>query len=309
MAIMDHHSLAFTFGVLGNIISFLVFLAPLPTFYRIYKKKSTQGFQSLPYLVALFSSVLWLYYAMLKSNATLLITINSFGMVIESIYIIIYIINASKEARKLTIKLFLVMNVGLFCSILLVTHFAFKGSLRVQVLGWICVFISVSVFAAPLSIVALVIRTKSIEFMPFNLSFFLTLSAIMWFAYGLFLKDICIALPNVLGFALGLVQMVLYGIYRRNGKEVIVVDDDPVSKEDLKVPEHVKDMVILSTLRASCELYPVDVIVNVIDDLNHQKEKEAEEHDKSVVTLDGGDHLDIKLQPKYPNVDIIECPV
>ncbi|BAT82933.1 hypothetical protein VIGAN_04001900 [Vigna angularis var. angularis] len=56
--------------------------------------------------------------------------------------------------------------------------------------------------------------------MPFNLSFTLTLSAIMWFGYGLFLKDICIALPNVLGFALGLIQMVLYAIYRNGNKKV-----------------------------------------------------------------------------------------
>ncbi|CAL5190953.1 unnamed protein product [Lathyrus oleraceus] len=218
---ISHSTLALTFGMLGNIISFLVFLAPISTFYRIYKKKSTEGFQSLPYLVALFSSMLWLYYALLKKDAFLLITINSFGCVVETIYILLYIIYAPRDARNLTLKLLSAMNVGSFALILLVANYAVHGSVRVQVLGWICVSLSVSVFAAPLSIVAQVVRTKSVEFMPFNLSFTLTLSATMWFGYGLFLKDICIALPNVLGFGLGLVQMLVYAIYRNRGEKSI----------------------------------------------------------------------------------------
>ncbi|TVU25304.1 hypothetical protein EJB05_27796, partial [Eragrostis curvula] len=44
----------------GNIISFMTYLAPLPTFYRIYKNKLIQGFQSVPYVVALFSAMLWI---------------------------------------------------------------------------------------------------------------------------------------------------------------------------------------------------------------------------------------------------------
>ncbi|KGN46429.1 bidirectional sugar transporter N3 [Cucumis sativus] len=224
------HLLVFTFGLLGNIISFFVYLAPLPTFYRIWQKKSTEGFHALPYLVALFSSALWLCYAFLKTNTFLLITINSFGCVIEFLYFIVFIVFAANSVRMLTIRIFAMMNMGLFGLILVAIHFIPNPSNRTDVMGWICVAVSVSVFAAPLSILRQVMTTKSVEFMPFTLSFFLTLSAIMWFAYGLLLNDICIAIPNVVGFILGLLQMVVYAIYRK--RKIVIM-------EEKKQPEQV----------------------------------------------------------------------
>ncbi|XVF44359.1 hypothetical protein PTKIN_Ptkin02bG0114100 [Pterospermum kingtungense] len=270
----DQHSWAVAFGILGNIISVLVYLAPVPTFYRIYKKKSTESFQSLPYQVALFSSMLWLYYALIKKDAFLLITINSFGCIVETIYISMYIAYASKNSRMSAMKLFVAMNVGLFSLILVLTHFLVKSSIRIQVLGWICVAISVSVFAAPLNIVARVIRTKSVEFMPFNLSFFLTLSAVMWFAYGLFMKDLCVALPNVLGFILGMLQMLLYAVYRNSEKAI----------EEKKLPEQTKTIVVLSTLGAS-EVYPVAIDVQPdanTDNTNKENQQTGEPDEKSL---------------------------
>ena len=52
-------------------------------------------------MVALFSAMVWLYYASLKSNEILLITANTIGCVVETIYIAIYIAFAPKQARVL----------------------------------------------------------------------------------------------------------------------------------------------------------------------------------------------------------------
>lgn len=253
-----HHPWVFAFGILGNVISFMVFLAPLPTFIRIFKKKSTQGFQSLPYVVAIFSCMLWIYYALLKGNSVLLITINAAGVFIETIYVVIYLTYAPKQAKISTLRLLLLMNFGGFCAIVLLCHYLVKGDLRVQVYGWICVVFSISVFAAPLSIMRKVIRTKSVEFMPFNLSLFLTLTAVIWFMYGMLQRDLYITLPNVVGFIFGVVQMILYGIYRKYDKEA----------EKQKLPEKVQ---ISSPVKQSnVELHhPIDSLSSK-DNINPQ---------------------------------------
>ncbi|KAL6851950.1 hypothetical protein ACP4OV_020135 [Aristida adscensionis] len=207
------HPWAFAFGLLGNIISFATFMAPVPTFYRIYKSKSTEGFQSVPYVVALFSCMLWIYYALIKTNEGLLITINAAGCVIETVYIIMYLVYAPKKSKMFTVKILMLLNVGIFGLILLGTLFLFAGEKRVVALGWVCVGFSISVFVAPLSIIRRVIQTRSVEYMPFSLSLTLTLSAVVWFLYGLLIKDKYVALPNVLGFTFGIVQMGLYMFY------------------------------------------------------------------------------------------------
>ena len=124
-----------------------------PTFYRIYKSKSTEGFQSVPYVVALFSAMLWIYYALVKSNESLLITINAAGCVIETIYIVMYLAYAHRKAKVFTAKILVLLNGGVFGLILLSTLLLVEGEKRVVSLGWVCVGFSVSVFIAPLSII------------------------------------------------------------------------------------------------------------------------------------------------------------
>ncbi|XP_068304899.1 bidirectional sugar transporter SWEET10-like [Pyrus communis] len=240
------HTLSLAFGLLGNIISLLVFLAPVPTFYTIYKKKTTEGFQALPYVIGLLSSMLYIYYALLKEelkyDANLLITINSVGGVIETLYISLFLFYAPKKARISTATLLFSLNCFSYGVMVVLTRFLATGEMRIKIVGWICLVFSLSVFVAPLGVLRQVIRTKSVEFMPFPLSFFLTLGAVAWFFYGFLIKDYYIALPNILGFFLGVVQMVVYVVYK-NAKEVL--EDQPKGQE---LSEHIIDVRKISTL-------------------------------------------------------------
>ncbi|XVE62653.1 hypothetical protein DITRI_Ditri06bG0136200 [Diplodiscus trichospermus] len=233
--LVPHHQLAFIFGILGNIVSFLVFLAPVPTFYIIYRKKTAEGYQSIPYMVALSSAMMLLYYGLLKTNASLIISINSIGCAIEIIYLALYILYAPKREKVFTVKWVILFNLGGFCLIMILANLFPGRSKRVTVMGWICAVYNVAVFASPLSIMRHVIRTKSVEHMPFFLSLFLTLCATMWFFYGIFVKDFFIALPNVLGFLFGIVQMILYVIYKNANKDAEKTEKQQNGDMELKL--------------------------------------------------------------------------
>ncbi|KAK9684321.1 hypothetical protein RND81_10G202100 [Saponaria officinalis] len=313
-----HHPWVFAFGILGNVISFMVFLAPLPTFIRVYKKKSTEGFQSFPYVVAIFSAMLWIYYALLKGNSLLLITVNVTGVIIETIYVVLFITYAPRQAKVSTLKLLLFMNFGGFCTIVLLCHYLAKGEARVQVFGWVCVAFSVSVFAAPLSIMRSVIRTKSVEYMPFNLSLCLTLTATIWFMYGFVQKDLYITLPNVVGFIFGVAQMILYGIYRKYDKKA--QKQKLPQQQQIEVTSPVKqnntvDTTINSTQKIEDIIPPqlkneVEVIIEDNIDEENTKDHEQNLHGSTQhVPTCNVDFEKIACGPGPIPVHLVECAV
>ncbi|PWA76893.1 SWEET sugar transporter [Artemisia annua] len=164
--------------------------------------------------------MLWIYYALLKKNVILLITINSVGIFIQTFYLCVFVFYAPKKARIESLKLITLFIVVGFGLIVLITEFLAKGVHRVVIVGWICLIFSLCVFVAPLGVLRQVLKTKSVEYMPILLSLALTLSAVMWFFYGLLLGDFNIAIPNTLGFTFGIIQIILYYVYKNKKPEI-----------------------------------------------------------------------------------------
>ncbi|KAI3896825.1 hypothetical protein MKX03_028331, partial [Papaver bracteatum] len=63
-----------------------------------------------------------------------------------------------------------------------------------------------------------VIATKSVQYMPFMLTFFLFLNGGIWSVYSVLVNDFFIGVPNVIGFVLGSVQLIMYVIYNNKSK-------------------------------------------------------------------------------------------
>ncbi|KAB5524952.1 hypothetical protein DKX38_022701 [Salix brachista] len=187
-------------GLIGNVISFLLFLSPVPTFVKIIKEKAVKDFKSDPYVATLLNCAMWIFYGLplITHNNTLVVTINGIGFVIEY--------PDHRRARHRSdlhghrdpdyrFRLPYLENKGNVC--------------------WDIVYHLQHLYR-------MVIKTKSVKYMPFYLSLANFTNGLVWLIYGLLDFDINLVLPNGLGALSGLIQLILYGIYYRS----TIWDDD-----------------------------------------------------------------------------------
>uniref|UniRef100_A0A7N2L5I2 Bidirectional sugar transporter SWEET n=1 Tax=Quercus lobata TaxID=97700 RepID=A0A7N2L5I2_QUELO len=229
-------SLVNIFGVLGNIMSGLLYLSPFPTFWRIVKRRSTEEFESLPYICKLLNAYFWVYYGLIKPDSLLVATVNMFGGVVEIIFLTIFLLLAPPRMKTRTTILVAILDVGFPAAAILLTQFLLHEEARIDVAGLLCVIFSMIAYASPLSAMKTVVTTKSVEYMPFLLSFIFFVNGGVWTIYALLTKDWFVGLPNGTGFLLGIAQLILYAIYwkpNKSSKQVLDVLEDQQQHEPL----------------------------------------------------------------------------
>ncbi|XP_071722078.1 bidirectional sugar transporter SWEET17-like, partial [Rutidosis leptorrhynchoides] len=143
--------LTFFIGIIGNIISILLFLSPAPTFWRIVKNKSTEDFECVPYVCTLLNCSLWLYYGIIKPGEYLLATISGIGILIEVTFVLLFLIYAPTMMRNKTGLIFGALNLGFLAAVVLVTQLAMKGEIRLDVLGVVCAGFTIIMYCSPLA--------------------------------------------------------------------------------------------------------------------------------------------------------------
>lgn len=164
----------------------------------------------VPFITFFVSGCLWVKYGLIQNNSNLVLT-NIAGSVLQLMYIgvfYIYTVKKSQFHRLLTVSLFV-----LFTPLLYLHYFQTNVSLATRHLGLVCCCLSVCCYASPFASVREVFHTKSTGSMSFMLIFFNFVSAACWFFYGVMLDDSFLAIPNILGMVLGLMQLALFCIY------------------------------------------------------------------------------------------------
>ncbi|XP_076927678.1 bidirectional sugar transporter SWEET6b-like [Bidens hawaiensis] len=210
-------------GVIGNIISIILFLSTVPTFYKIWKRKSVERFSPVPYLVTFVNCGLWIFYGLplVHPHSLLVTTTNGFGIVIESVYLLLFIIYSDHKKRIRVLLTLIVETIFLCVLVILVLSLTHTTKLRSAIVGGIAVGGNIVMYASPLSVMKMVITTKSVEYMPFLLSLFCFANGICWFSYALIRFDPFVAVPNGIGALFGLAQLILYATFYKSTQEII----------------------------------------------------------------------------------------
>ncbi|KAJ6876707.1 hypothetical protein NC651_029647 [Populus alba x Populus x berolinensis] len=207
----------------------LVYDALKKTFWKVVKRKSTENYKGAPYITTLLSTSLWTFYGILKPDI-LVVTVNGAGAIFQLTYVILFLMYAPKDKKIKTAKLVAILNAGFLGVVIAITLLAMHGSLQTTFVGVLCAALTIGMYAAPLSAMKRVIRTRSVQYMPFFLSFFLFLNGGVWSVYAVLVKDYYIGVPNVVGFVLGSAQLILYMIYR-NKSAAMIEEKGPVQTE------------------------------------------------------------------------------
>ncbi|KAI9161863.1 hypothetical protein LWI28_021413 [Acer negundo] len=121
---------------------------------------------------------------------------------------------------QMKVAIMLVPVIILFCTTTIISAFVFHDHYHRKLFeGPVTLVAAVMMYGSPLVAVRRVIRTKSVEFMPFYLSLLSFLSSLLWMIYGLLSHDWFIASANMASTPLGLLQLIIYFIYRKRGNK------------------------------------------------------------------------------------------
>ncbi|CAK9311943.1 unnamed protein product [Citrullus colocynthis] len=204
-------------GIIGNVISFGLFMSPIPTFAQIVRRKAVEDFKPDPYLATILNCAMWVFYGMpfVHPDSVLVVTINGIGFFIELTYISIFFIYSPWVKRK-KMLIFLLIETIFFATVVLITLLVFHNTTsRSYFVGILCIVFNIGMYTSPLTVMRLVIKTRSVKYMPFTLSLANFCNGIIWAVYAILKFDPNVLIPNSLGALSGLIQLILYATYYR----------------------------------------------------------------------------------------------
>ncbi|KAG4907152.1 hypothetical protein JHK82_055817 [Glycine max] len=214
-------------------------------FWKIKKHGSTEDFSSLPYICTLLNCSLWTYYGIIKAREYLVATVDGFGIVVETIYVILFLIYAPKGIRGRTLILAVILDVAISAVAVVTTQLALQREAHGGVVGVMGAGLNIVMYFSPLSAMAIfgvslriivhiwVMSKKG----PLYVAMFKAIGIIFAVIMGIGFLGGSIYLGSVLGAAIAVIGFyaVIWGKSQEQAKEECEVYDDSESYSPLSL--------------------------------------------------------------------------
>lgn len=189
------------------------------TAYEISQKKTVGKLSPIPFGSLFINCLLWTAYGLLRNDKAVYVP-NGSGFLV-SIYCL-YVYHQHVGVKPWNMY-GLIACLSILCLLLALTN-------EVQMIGLIGCLLSIILSGSPLAVIKTVITEQSTAALPFYTSLITWLNNFSWICYGyLIADDPLIYYPNMLGFTLSSLQMVLFVRYGFPKKR----DDDTAASSSL----------------------------------------------------------------------------
>lgn len=197
-------------GHCATLCTITLFLTGIEICRKIKNRGSTLEISALPFICGLASCSLWLRYGLLVHD-TILITVNLVGSILQIMYLIcytLYSVHKSFFMKQLTGALMALGFLFLYTSVWIP-----DVSISQKISGLAACTATVIFLASPLASLTNVLKTKSVESLPFTMILFSFIMSSLWVWYGILINDAFVQVPNFLGALVSGCQLCLFTIY------------------------------------------------------------------------------------------------
>lgn len=210
---------------IGAMLSNLLFLSPMPAVMRVRRESVLGSVNPLPYIVMLANNICWCSYGSMIQDKFQWWA-NGPGMVLTSYYIISTLGLAppgSKQRYQLEMAFITLASVvasGIYVASI-ISEDPEEGRV---IVAWLTQIINVLMYAAPLSTISIVLRSKSAQSIDPRIAVMSFVNTSMWLCYGLTKYDVYVWVPAALGSSFTVVQLILLGLYWKKDNTILIRD-------------------------------------------------------------------------------------
>ena len=201
------------FGWIGTVLTTFFLITPIVPLLKLMKGEMTvKEYPGVLLICSFMNCVLWADYGLLNDRFLQYFP-NGLGGSITLVFITTFLIYLA-EKKIPFVLLYNLCSLAVICGI----TFLFFQVIDADVTGIIAVVFNILIYAAPGEKIYTVFKTGNYELIPIWSTIGGCACSACWLIYGLYLPDINVIIPNLLGIIASVIQIIVYLTFKKKAQ-------------------------------------------------------------------------------------------